>query len=43
MLRKGSSDIAYFVGHPVYSNFKMYSVLILAFVVVVVVALTQRE
>ena len=31
MLRERSSDIACFVEHPVYSSFKMYSVLILVF------------
>ena len=31
VLRKGSSDIASFVEHPVYSISRMYSVLILAF------------
>ena len=31
VLRKRSSDIVFFVEHPVYSNFKMYSVLILVF------------
>ena len=31
VLRERSSDIAFFVEHPVYSIFKMYSVLILVF------------